>query len=102
MMDQVNNSEYLDSDESIGRVLEHYVEVVGQTGPSAGKCNLVTMEIGVVDKGKQIGMVKFKPLVDSRVHKTLLSEADWNFLKKKNKSLKIKKCRVKFTPYQTN
>jgi hypothetical protein len=45
--------------------------------------------------------VEFKPLVDGGVHKTLISEANWKVMKKKNKSLRIKKCRVKFTPYQT-
>ena len=41
-------------------------------------------------------MVEFKPLVDSGVH----NESDWKVIKKRNQSLKIKKCRVKFTPYQ--
>ena len=101
-VDQVHASdtEDTDSDESVGRVEEHNMEVGRQTGPGAGKCRVVTMEIQVVDKGKHMEKVEFKPLVDSGVHKTLLSEADWRVMK--NKSLRIKKCRVKFTPYQTN
>ena len=68
---------------------------------SAGKCRVVTMDIQAVDKGQHMERLEFKPLVDSGVHKTLISEADWKVMKKKNKSLRIKKCRVKFTPYQT-
>jgi hypothetical protein len=96
-----SDTEETDSDESVGRVVEHSAEVVRQTGQSAGKCRVVTMDIQAVDKGQHMERLEFKPLVDSGVHKTLISEADWKVMKKKNKSLRIKKCRVKFTPYQT-
>ena len=93
-VDQVHagDTEDTDSDESLGRVMEHSMEVVRRTGQSAGKCKVVTMGIQAVDRGKHMERVEFKPLVDSGVHKTLVSEADWKVMKKKNKLLKIKKC----------
>ena len=45
--------------------------------------------------------VEFMPLLGSGVYRTLVSEADWTIMRKKNKTLNIKKCRVKFTPYQS-
>jgi hypothetical protein len=62
-VDQVHASdtEDTDSDKSVGRVVEHSTEVVRQTGQSAGKCRVVTLEIQAVDKGQHMGMVQFKP-----------------------------------------
>ena len=36
-----------------------------QTGQSAGKCRVVTMDIQAVDKGQHMERVEFKPLADS-------------------------------------
>ena len=86
---------------SVGIVVEHTTETVCRAGQRAGKCKEVDMVIQAVDKGQHMEKVEFKPLVDSGVYRTLISEADWKVMKKKNRSLRIKKCRVKFTPYQT-
>ena len=42
-------------------------------------------------------------LIDSGVHKTIISEKDWNLVKPKSggKKLKLKKCRTKFRPFGT-
>ena len=40
--------------------------------------------------------------IDSGVTKTLLAEEDWEKLKTKNGSIKLKKNRIKFKPYGTN
>ena len=47
------------------------------------QCNMVTMGIQAVDRGNHMERVEFKPLVDSGVHKNLLSESDWKVMKKK-------------------
>ena len=39
--------------------------------------------------------------MDSGVHKTLLSERDWQKLAKGERKVKIKRCKVNFTPYGT-
>ena len=98
-MDQVDVD--TDSDESVGRVAECGTETVRQTGQKAGKCKVVTLTIQAVDKGQHMQKVEFRPLVDSGVYRTLVSEADWNVMKKKNKTLRIKRCKIKFTPYQS-
>ena len=59
------------------------------------------LQIQAVDKRQHMEKMEFNPLVDSGVYKTLVSEADWKVMRKKNKMLRIKKCRVKFTPYQS-
>ena len=41
-------------------------------------------------------------LADSWVRRTLLAETDWNRLKKKNPSTRLKSNNIKFTPYGTN
>ena len=102
-VDQVHASdtEDTDSDESVNTVVEHSTETVCRAGQKTGGCKVVDMIIQAVDKGQHMEKVEFKPLVDSGVYKTLLSEADWKVMRKRNKTLNIKKCRVKFTPYQS-
>ena len=75
-VDQVQDSdtEDTDSDCTVGRVTEQSTEVVRQTGQGAGKCRVVSMEIQAVDKGQHMLSLEFQPLVDSGVHKTLISE----------------------------
>ena len=46
--------------------------------------------------------IQTKWTVDSGVSKTLLAEEDWEKLKSKNSSIKLKKNRIKFKPYGTN
>ena len=96
-----SDTEDTDSDVSVGRVVEHSTETVCRAGQRAGKCKVVNLTIQAVDKGQHMKKVEFMPLVDSGVYRTLLSEADWTIMRKKNKTLNIKKCRVKFTPYQS-
>ena len=62
---------------------------------------MVNLTIQAVDKGQHMQKVEFRPLVDSGVYRTLVSEADWKIMKKKNKTLKIKQCDIRFTPYQS-
>ena len=103
-VDQVDGD--TDSDESVGRVAEFGTETVRQTehktwSGNPGKCKVVTLTIQAVDEGQHMQKVEFRPLVDSGVFRTLVSEADWNVMKKKNKTLRIKRCKIKFTPYQS-
>ena len=101
-VDQVKDSgEETDSGSSVGRVTERHAETVRQAQQTKGRCAVVSMDIQAVNRGRPSKMIQFRPLVDSGVHKTLLSEADWAVMQSQDKMLRIKKCRVKFTPYQT-
>ena len=80
-MDRVDatDNERSDDDESVGRVAEFGTETVRQTGHKtwsgkAGKCKVVNLTIQAVDEGQHMQKVEFRPLVDSGVYRTLVSE----------------------------
>ena len=88
--------------EPVGRVEQVTTEKVRQASQEEGDKEVqVNLEIQAVDHGKKSSFVKFQPLVDTGVHKTLLNEADWKKLKEVEPSLQHKRCRVRFTPYGT-
>ena len=57
----------------------------------------------VRDHGKPSRETNLNMLIDSGVHKTIISEKDWNLVKPKSgeKMLKLKKCKTKFRPFGT-
>ena len=90
-----------DSDVSLGRVLESQPEEVNAAEQASEKNVTVSLQFTAFDKGNPSDTVKFEPLVDSGVHKTLLSEEDWMKVVNGGRKVRIKKCRVNFRPYGT-
>ena len=45
--------------------------------------------------------MKISPVIDTGMNKTLICEKDWKRMVKADPLLKAKRCRVKFTPYDT-
>ena len=90
-----------DSDVSLGRVIETLPEAVNAADQPSEKNVTVSLQFISLDKGMPSDTVDFEPLVDSGVHKTLLSEEDWRKVVNGDKKVRIKKCRVNFRPYGT-
>ena len=89
-----------DSEEA-NRVAEvHKVRAVNQGNSRHAEMNLTPL-----DHGKAGGQTLVKLLIDSGVHKTLLSEKDWRTVKKQipgGGAVKLKVNRTKFKPFGTS
>ena len=102
-----NEESETDSDmEDSNRVVEEFMEVdrlaeeVGAVPGAKSSCKLV---FTAKDHGRPSKETNLNLLIDSGVHKTIISEKDWNLVKPKSgeKRLKLKKCKTKFRPFGT-
>ena len=82
--------------DSIGRV----TEVVRAAGE---KSRATDLKFTVLDHGRKAKDVKIQLLIDSGVHKTLLSEEHWSLVKASpnTRPPKLKKNKVRFVPFGT-
>ena len=90
-----------DTDSSVGRVVESGSEKVNAANQCSVKNITAHLKLTALDKGRPSDEVDVELLVDSGVHKTLLSERDWQKLAQGERKVKIKRCKVNFTPYGT-
>ena len=89
-------SDQQDSDtNTIGRIETISVGAAGQAGDD------VVVNVGVRARGTHRKVWK-EWTADSGVKKTLLSEDDWDYVKKYNPAAKLKKNCTRFVPYGTN
>ena len=98
---QVQEEETDSDSEGVGRVTE--VEPVRAVRHADARKATVTMT--GVDKGTPGVATQTQLLIDSGVHKTLLSEKDWKQVSRRNADgyqIKLKINKTKFRPYGTN
>ena len=69
-------------------------------GAKSRRCKLVFTP---KDHGRPSKEMNLNLLIDSGMHKTIISKKDWNLVKPKSveKRLKLKKCNKKFRPFRT-
>ena len=89
---------------SVGRVKEEAEEsddVRALKDKVEQKSEEALIKVVIKDHKELSKPVDMKLLIDSGVHKTLLSEEDWNKVKpvKGNKAAKLKVCRTRFSPF---
>ena len=88
-----DSDEDTSEEESTGRVMERV---------AAARDNVLDPMVQVLVKlrpRKQMGQVTITWLADSGVRRSLLSERDWEKLTKVNTQLRLKRNKVRFTPY---
>ena len=100
-VNEVSEEDTEDTDSSVGRVVESGSEKVNAANQQSVKNITTHLKLTALDKGRPSDEVDVELLVDSGVHKTLLSERDWQKLAKGDRKAKIKRCKVNFTPYGT-
>ena len=91
-----------DTDSSdVGRVVDSSEEKVHAAAASDHQRKNITamLKVTALDKGRPSDQVDMELLVDSGVNKTLLSEKDWQKIARGHRKVKLKRCRVNFTPY---
>ena len=101
--DENSSQEETDSEiESSNRVVEEMVA----TAHVKGSEKQMHAKVGVValDRGRPSQQAEMHMLIDSGVHKTLVSESDWRKIKCRQgeDKIRLKKCRTKFRPYGTD
>ena len=88
-----DSDEDTSEEESTARVMERV---------AAAKDNVLDPMVQVkLRPRKQMGQVTITWLADSEVRRSLLSERDWEKLTKVNTQLRLKRNKVRFTPYGT-
>ena len=103
--DQSELSDESDTEESVGRVKEEESDDVRALKDKVEqKSEEALMKVIIKDHKELSKPVDVKLLIDSGVHKTLLSEKDWNRVKpmRGNKPAKLKVCHTRFSPFGTN
>ena len=102
--DQSELSNESDSEESVGRVEEESEDVRALKDNVELKSEEALMKVIIKDHKELSKPVYVKLLIDSGVHKTLLSEKDWDRVKpmRGNKPAKLKVCHTRFSPFGTN
>ena len=80
-----------ESDSSVGRVL-----MVGKVG---GEDSRIRVKLGMTGPGSQEFKVKFEPLTDTGVRRTIINKTDWNRI---SGICNLMPTKLKFRPYGTN
>ena len=70
--------------------------MVGQIGEDDSR---IGVKLGMAGPGYQNFKVKFKPLTDTGVRRTIIDKIDWNRI---SKECTLRPTRLKFRPYRTN
>ena len=83
--------EEIESDSSVGRVL-----MVGKVG---GEDSRIRVKLGMTGPGSQEYKVKFEPLTDTGVRRTIINKTDWKMI---SGECNLMPTKLKFRPYGTN
>ena len=83
--------EETESDSSVGRVL-----MVGKVG---GEDSRIRVKLGMTGPGSQEYKVKFEPLTDTGVRRTIINKTDWKMI---SGECNLMPTKLKFRPYGTN